>query len=57
MTEKESNSLRTDPVCRMQVEEEEAVTTECDGITYYFCSEGCRDKFLKERTCPAPPMT
>lgn len=51
MTEKENNSLRTDPVCRMQVREEEAVTTECEGIRYYFCSEGCRDKFLKERTC------
>jgi len=35
----------------MEVREEEAVTAECDGITYYFCSEGCRDKFLREKTC------
>jgi len=35
----------------MTVREEEAVTTDCDGVLYYFCSEGCRDKFLKERTC------
>jgi len=35
----------------MEVREEEAVTAECEGITYYFCSEDCRDKFIKERTC------
>jgi len=43
--------LKTDPVCRMTVREEEAVTTECDGVVYYFCSEGCRDKFLRDRSC------
>ncbi|MEW6657271.1 MAG: FAD-dependent oxidoreductase [Thermodesulfobacteriota bacterium] len=43
--------MKKDPICRMEVREEDAVTAECDGITYYFCSEGCRDKFLKERTC------
>lgn len=40
-----------DPVCQMEVREEEAVLAVCDGKTYYFCSEGCRDKFLKDRTC------
>lgn len=35
----------------MEVREEDAVTAKCDGIVYYFCSEGCRDKFLRERTC------
>ena len=35
----------------MDVKEEEAITFECDGITYYFCSEGCREKFFNERTC------
>jgi alkyl hydroperoxide reductase subunit F len=24
------------------------------GETFYFCSEGCRDKFLKERSCRLP---
>ncbi|MCK9376963.1 MAG: FAD-dependent oxidoreductase [Syntrophobacterales bacterium] len=51
MTNEEKSGLKTDPVCRMEVREEDAVTADCDGITYYFCSEGCRDKFLKERTC------
>ncbi len=43
-----------DPVCNMEVDEKEALTTECDGQTYYFCSEGCRDKFLKEKACKLP---
>ncbi|MBI4796188.1 MAG: FAD-dependent oxidoreductase, partial [Deltaproteobacteria bacterium] len=43
--------MKKDPVCRMEVREEDAVTCECDGIMYYFCSEGCRDKFLQEKTC------
>ena len=44
--------MKQDPVCLMEVEEADAVTAECDGVMYYFCSEGCRDKFLRERTCP-----
>ena len=43
--------MKQDPVCLMEVKETEAVTAECDGVLYYFCSEGCRDKFLKDRTC------
>jgi NADH-dependent peroxiredoxin subunit F len=35
----------------MEVKEEEAIRAVCDGKTHYFCSEGCRDKFLAERTC------
>jgi len=40
-----------DPVCNMDVKEEKAITFECDGITYYFCSEGCREKFIEKRKC------
>lgn len=43
--------MKQDPVCLMEVREDEAVTAECDGVVYYFCSEGCRDKFLQDRTC------
>ncbi|MFO0754275.1 MAG: hypothetical protein U0411_13255, partial [Thermodesulfovibrionales bacterium] len=35
----------------MEVREEGAVTTECNGEVFYFCSEGCREKFLKELEC------
>lgn len=38
----------------MEVDEKGALTSECDGETYYFCSEGCRDRFLKERVCKFP---
>jgi alkyl hydroperoxide reductase subunit F len=38
----------------MEVSEEEALTAECGGEIYYFCSEGCRDKFLKEKVCKLP---
>jgi YHS domain-containing protein len=46
--------VKRDPVCNMEVREEDAVTAECDGEVFYFCSEGCRDKFLKERACKVP---
>lgn len=46
--------MKRDPVCNMGVSEETTVTTECDGEVYYFCSEGCRDKFLKEPACKLP---
>ncbi len=35
----------------MDVKEEDAITLECDGITYYFCSEGCRERFIEGREC------
>jgi alkyl hydroperoxide reductase subunit F len=40
-----------DPVCKMTVAEEGAVIAECDGEVYYFCSLGCRDKFLEGKVC------
>lgn len=44
----------TDPVCKMEVDERNAFTAECEGKTFYFCSEGCRDKFLQEKACKIP---
>ena len=38
----------------MEIKEEDALTTECEGKTFYFCSEGCRDRFLKEEACKVP---
>lgn len=38
-----------DPVCHMEVlETPDAITTELDGTTYYFCAQGCRTSFLKD---------
>jgi len=40
-----------DPVCKTAVAEENAVTAECDGVIYYFCSPGCKEKFLGDKVC------
>ncbi|MBI2765937.1 MAG: ATP-binding cassette domain-containing protein [Chloroflexi bacterium] len=44
--------MATDPVCRMSVERELAVTGVRDGETYYFCANGCRDEFLGAKAVP-----
>ncbi|MDP2601817.1 MAG: heavy metal translocating P-type ATPase [Deltaproteobacteria bacterium] len=37
-----------DPVCHMSVEEEQAAATyQYDGRNYYFCAQGCRDRFAE----------
>lgn len=38
----------------MEVDENAAIIAECEGIIYYFCSEGCKEKFLNERTLKIP---
>jgi alkyl hydroperoxide reductase subunit F len=38
----------------MEVREDSGITAECGGVIHYFCSEGCRDKFLKEMACKLP---
>jgi YHS domain-containing protein/uncharacterized membrane protein YraQ (UPF0718 family) len=44
-----------DPVCGMQVEKANpGATTEHDGRTVYFCSDGCRDKFVRDPARYAP---
>jgi len=48
--------MKKDPVCLMEVDEHSAIIDECDGVIYYFCSEGCRERFLKERSCKVPRM-
>ncbi len=38
--------MTTDPVCKMKVDEEKtSIKSEYKGITYYFCSEVCKNKF------------
>jgi YHS domain-containing protein len=37
-----------DPVCGMEVTMESEWTAEYEGVTFYFCSEACRDAFIKE---------
>lgn len=46
--------MKRDPICNMEVDERNAFTAECEGRTFYFCSEGCRDRFVRERICKIP---
>jgi Cu+-exporting ATPase len=44
-------TTHTDPVCGMSVSADEAeATAQHAGETYYFCSIGCRDKFVAAPT-------
>jgi len=41
-----ANTSHTDPVCRMEITEEDAeATAEHNGQTFYFCSQQCADRF------------
>ena len=39
-------AMATDPVCGMAIEREKAVAGDRAGVTYYFCSRGCRAEYL-----------
>src|SRR4029078_8042915 len=45
--------MAKDPICGMTVDEGKAIKTTVDGLTYYFCSEHCKTKFLQQKK-PAP---
>jgi Cu+-exporting ATPase len=40
--------MAIDPICGMTVDETSALSAERDGKTVYFCSDGCREKFMAE---------
>ena len=37
-----------DPICGMEVKETKAIKLTQDGLTYYFCSHNCKQKFLTQ---------
>ncbi|MFK7776935.1 MAG: heavy metal translocating P-type ATPase, partial [Gimesia sp.] len=41
-----------DPICHMEVDESTAIQETVDNQTWYFCSQGCRDKFLAQQASP-----
>jgi len=45
--------MKTDPVCKMQIDEDAALTVRHGETVYYFCSTGCRERFLE--THPLAP--
>lgn len=44
-TFKDMVTMAVDPVCRMSVEREGAVSLTRDGETWFFCARGCRSEF------------
>ena len=46
-----------DPICGMEVDSGDALSAERDGQTFYFCSDGCRQKFLHGAPTPAKAGT
>jgi Cu+-exporting ATPase len=53
-----------DPVCKMRIEDKDAAgTTTYKGITYYFCSRHCKERFDEDpdaflgKEVPEPPKT
>ena len=50
--------MAKDPICGMTVDESSPLRAERDGQTYYFCSEGCRKKFVgQDQPVKAVPLT
>ncbi|WP_316829375.1 YHS domain-containing protein [Pedobacter aquatilis] len=37
-----------DPVCNMKIKQTGSKTTTFNKVSYYFCSESCKQKFLAE---------
>ena len=42
--------MAIDPICQMTVDEQTALSGEFDGQTYYFCCQGCLNKFAAQHT-------
>ena len=42
---READVLVQDPMCKTFIPRREALRTERDGTTYFFCSEGCLKRF------------
>jgi Cu+-exporting ATPase len=46
MTMSDAKIATKDPICGMTVDPAKALHADRDGKTSYFCSEGCKQKFL-----------
>ena len=44
--------MAIDPICGMTVDEQTATSALRDGVIFYFCSEGCRRKFVAAEFLP-----
>ena len=44
------------PVCSMEVDEKTAPKSTYQGQTYYFCSQACKDAFVKKPEAFVAPL-
>jgi len=44
-TSDQINEMVQDPVCKVYIPKNNALSTQKTGTTYYFCSKECMDKF------------
>lgn len=54
--EEKDLAMAVDPICNMEVDKRTALSGEKDGKTWYFCSPGCREKFLGDETSTENPV-
>ncbi len=46
MEKSKGDNMAIDPICKMTVDEKTAKwTSEYKGTTYYFCKQGCKERF------------
>jgi len=46
--EVEADELVQDPICKVFIPRRNALVARRDGQDFFFCSEGCRKRFLKQ---------
>jgi len=44
-----TDEMIMDPHCHVYIPKREAITAKIAGETFYFCSEECKKKYLKEK--------
>jgi Cu+-exporting ATPase len=57
MTMSTTHTEIKDPICGMTVDPAKAVHVDRDGKTSYFCSDGCKQKFLAAPAGAKPKAT
>ncbi len=50
-----SEKIKKDPICGMKVDDDKAIKVELNGKMYYFCSQGCKDRFLTNKNIRMHP--
>ena len=54
MNQSTGMNMAIDPICDMTVDQSSALRAERDGQTFYFCSDDCRQKFMKAAPTEQP---